>query len=624
MTKINIEYPNTLKMLQALRVTTDVVDSEIHHLIDNAYIECKKKNSLVLLQRVLLHVGDVSRQHNLLKEMGIESPNGGAQQRKVFRSILRWWESNLPESFYKNLRVFTEFTLYENLVFYQITSDRYTGDIIDVEKLIPNTEYVFPFLKERIDNGKDIKLIAKHLPKYTTGNNRTTTKINQHQKMWTVPVDKGWVKINGKLIEPGTEIKLDKGDIIKYSRKKSEEALKRQKTLNKWIIDFCKYMNWDISKYKKFRSIQDTPEQKFSTGSIHNLSKQDFFSFLDNLTSGQRFRVIGILQNARYTSFDEESKWKKQFEWYNEWETNQETIAQKLRESFDKGDEVERKKLQKELKVKSTGKTTFDLLVDLFSDKYTDQQIDNTYQSMIEKMDLVANVFPVIDGSGSMGMKISGTNISYMNIAFALAIAFSTRNPNTEFRNSLGWFSRNFNIIGNSKFKNLKPNPWVEGNEFYKKSNKTEKVLSPKNTFTTNYKNLKESNPGDVSSTDMGSVIKYFMDFAEKENLSPESLPQALLFITDNEHNTGESPIKVLNRANEIGWNPLCIFWGIQAIPDYMFKEFSLTPNVLMIGGFSESVLSQILRGIKTGSVNPEEELWVINNDKRYSVIKAD
>jgi hypothetical protein len=256
----------------------------------------------------------------------------------------------------------------------------------------------------------------------------------------------------------------------------------------------------------------------------------------------------------------------------------------------------------------------------MFKGDLNETQINNTYQSLIEKMDLVANVFPVIDGSGSMDSPCNVPGITRREIAYAMAIAFSTRNPVDAFRNTYGWFSANFHIVGHSKYKDTRPNKFIAADEYIQKGD-AKPVISAGYTFTENYKRMLQSDPQDVSSTNMGIVIDTFIKLVEKGTFHVEELPQAILFITDNEHNTGDSPSKVLRRAYAIGWHPLVIFWGITGINSIMMEEFKNTPNCLLIGGFSEGVLSQILRGIKGGSINPEDELWSIYEDKRYSVL---
>ena len=100
-----------------------------------------------------------------------------------------------------------------------------------------------------------------------------------------------------------------------------------------------------------------------------------------------------------------------------------------------------------------------------------------------------------------------------------------------------------------------------------------------------------------------------------------EELPVALLYLTDNEYNTGLGPMEAHKLATSIGWHPLQIFWGISRMSSRAEAGLSKVPNSLFVGGFNESALSQILRGIKTGSINPETELWSIYNDPRYSVL---
>jgi len=120
----------------------------------------------------------------------------------------------------------------------------------------------------------------------------------------------------------------------------------------------------------------------------------------------------------------------------------------------------------------------------------------------------------------------------------------------------------------------------------------------------------------------MFASIEYFVNLVGRGAAHAEDLPVALLYITDNENNSGKSPKQAIELASSIGWHPLLIFWGIRRLPEDLIRQTKGLDNILFVGGFSESVLSQILRGIKHGTVNPEDELWSIFDDKRYSVIK--
>lgn len=630
-TDIKPSLPTMLSTLTFLRVAKNKSDKEIHSYLDKAYSEVKKHDMVLLLERVMLHMGDISRQHNLFKEFGITSKTGGAQERAIFRSCLRWWAMNLPESFKSNLRVFAEFTLYENLMYYQITTDRFKGSILNEEILFPIPEAVHDFLATQIRNGKDTNLIAKHLPKYSTGKNRVGKYLIRKKKgklesatsfEWKVP-KKNWVKVNGVEVKPESTITVKLGDIITYPRTKQGKTLEKQKYVNSWISSFCEVMGWSLKDYKEFRKKQNTPEQKFSSKEITKIAKSEFFKMLDGLTSGQRFRVAKMLAAKDGNKLTARDKWGDLGAWYIEWETNQSKVADKLRVAAESGDETAKVALMKELKVKSTGIQTIDLLVEMFKGQMTPMQIDTTYQSMIEKMDLIANVFPIVDGSGSMDSAIDykGTRISNRAIAYSMLIAFSTRNPVEAFRNTYGWFSSNFSICGTSKFVDDRPNPYVNRSS-YRKPVKEHQTISPGKTFTENYEAIRSSDPGEVASTNMFASVEHFVALVKDGKFHLEDLPTALLYITDMENNTGKSPKEAIILANSIGWNPLLIFWAIQDASSSTKNQFKDVKNALFVSGFNEGVLSQILRGIKTGAVDPQLELWSIFEDARYSVLK--
>jgi len=623
-------FPQTLETLQFLRTAKGKSDSLIHAHLDKAYAEVKKEGFELLLERIFIHIGDVSRQHNVLKELGIKSQTGGAQERSIFRSILRWWEKKMPESFKRNIKLIAEFTLYENLMFYQITTDRKKGNVISEETLFPMPEVVHEFLASQIRAGRDLRLIARHLPKYQTGKNRVSklvVKAKKDKTEFKVKIDgREWIKVNGERVE-GPTIKVKVGDIVTYSRQKKGATLKKQVFVNAWIRNFCEVMGWTTDQYRDFRKKQDSAEQKFSSKNVLGMAKSDFDEFLDKLTAGQRFRV------ARMLAFKDEKgklnarpKWEKLGEWYIQWEKGQEKVADSLRELAVHGveDPQKKKELMTQLKVKATGMQTVDLIVQLLGGRYSDSQINTTYQALIEKMDLIANVFPVIDGSGSMDandINVNGNYLSRRLVAYTLAIALSTRNPVDEFRNTFGWFSSNFHVCGNSKYVDERPNPYVQRRAFQRQVPEYA-VLSPGKTFTENLAAIKAADPQEVSSTNISSALEYFMDLVNKGKCNLEDLPSALLFITDGEHNTGTHPKLTLMKASRMGWNPLVIFWGIKDLPYTITKEMDKVSNVLLVSGFNEGTISQVLRNIKTGSIDPETELWAIYDDPRYSVIK--
>lgn len=594
-TQVNVEVsearkaklPAIMAALQVLRTTKGISDSHLHPLLDKALEEAKYygDETLTMFRRILFHIGDVSRQHNILKQAGIPSSKGGAGERATFRSIMRWWEQKLPEDFYSKLKLFSEFTVLENLLYDQIRTDRMKGNVKSQERMNFNEDQIVQFFANEIKTSKN-PLIAKHLPKYSSGKYRYS--VNKSGKP--------------------------------YKREKQTVTLNKEKRTRMFINKLCKALDWNLKDYKEYRKKQNTPEQLFSSRKIAELSKDLVMKLFDGMTSSQRFRVAHMIaEKDSLGALKPKEKWGQLGLYYIEWENRQTKIAEEIRNTEDP---EKRAKIAKELKVKATGMQTIDILADLVGGRLSDDQVNNTYQALLEKMDLIGNVFPVIDGSGSMNSCVTYDekyrHISRFDVAAAMAIAFSTRNPNLDYRNSFGWFSQTFAIVGQSKYINDAPNPFVMSSQYIRKGD-GHPIISDKYPFTKNLMRIKQQNPGIISCTNIGSTIEYFINLHTRTGMHVEDLPSALIFITDNEGNAGMSPKDFMNYANQYGWNPLVIFWGIIA---NRMTQYADVPNVLFIGGFSESVLSQVLRGIKNGPIVPEEELWAINDDVRYKLIQ--
>jgi hypothetical protein len=605
--KEKMKLSNTLDTLQFLRTAKGASDTQIHLALDKAYAETTSNGVEEMLYRIMFHIGDISRKHNIFKDFEINSEVGGAQERKIFRSCVRWMQKNTPEFLHNNLKLVVEYTSYETLMYYQVSTNRYLGNVMGVEKLFIDNQYLFPFLKSEIESGVNLNLIARHLPKYATGKQRTTKKTlvgkrGRTEFSWTLPKGKTWVKINGNLVN-GDKITVKHGDVAEYPREKKSESLTRQSFLNKWIKDFCDYMKWTIAEYKAFKGKQNTAEQKMSSGSVMSMTEDQFNGFLDSLTAGQRKRVVKSLGNP---------KWGQLTKWYKTWEDDQSNLAERIRKATTP---AEKAALMKDFKVKTTGDQTIDLLAEMLGKGLNAQQVNNNYQSMIERMNIKHSVFPIIDGSGSMDSNFdhNGVRISNRQVAYAMAIAFTTMNPNPRFRNTYGWFSNDFKVFGRSEY----------GDTYISMFNNMDKYVSHTKTFTENYRLLMETDPKQVASTNMFASVEYFVNLVKTGRCTTEELPETLLYITDNEYNSGRSPKEAVTLANSIGWRPKLIFWGITTMTHFIKEELKYTPNGLFIGGFNESCLSQILDGISKDSINPEDELWVIYNDIRYSVIKV-
>ena len=70
-----VSLPKTMLALQFLRTAQGKSDTAIHAVLGDALKECDKNGEDLLFRRILIHIGDVSREHNLLKKLGIKSNN---------------------------------------------------------------------------------------------------------------------------------------------------------------------------------------------------------------------------------------------------------------------------------------------------------------------------------------------------------------------------------------------------------------------------------------------------------------------------------------------------------------------------------------------------------------------
>ena len=636
--KDDLKIPNMFKTLGFFRLNQNPSQDASDKILDAGYSEAMRFGLEEHFFRMLLHIGDVSRQHNILQAFGIKSPAGGSQERVGFRRILNWMDRKQPIVLYRNLPIWVEFTNYQNLWFYENKTDRNKGTLVSEENnILEGASKVYGFLANKIQGGKDLPLIARHLPAYKTGKNRVKSIVIKDKRpegsksplTFSIPkqyVD-GWVKLNGEVVTEVT-FAVEADDKVTMQRQLQGFSVKRRQVLNQWVKGFIKFMGWTMKEYVDFRKKQNSMEQAFSSKSILAMSNEEIFVFFDQLTSGQRSRIYGLLV-YKTDSGDLAAKggqWKTVGEAYILWEKNQEKVAQELREAFSKGDTKAVEKAKKSFKVKSVGMKSIDLLVEAMNARKTGTVIDNSYQAFVEKTPMDVAVFPVIDGSGSMGHRIDykGTSLSVLNIALTMGIFFSTRNPVAEIRDTFGWFSSDFSVWGNSEYVNTAPNRYMHNRDRYIKAQQR-RVLDGTLPFTTNLKSMQQSNMGDIASTNMGSVITYFINLVKQGKMTAEQLPQAFLFLTDGENNTGDSPAQVMETAAGIGWQPLLILWQIAPShygrsPESIKKDFG--ESAMYVTGFNEGVLTQIFEGIKHGAINLYTEFWSLSESPRYSVLK--
>ena len=574
----NMKLVNLLSLLVWARTSGSASQSEFNDRMTLAYEEAKKAGFPEMLLIVVSHIGDVSRYHNMYKELNISVGNGGTGNYRAYRKMLNWLISVHPEMIKDYYKYAHEFTQYSIGWYYQNTTDRKKGSLKSTEILFFPKDEVFAEIREKLMLDKDVALIAKQLPKYTTGKYRYSTNKNGE----------------------------------KVRRPIKDFTIKKRSYVNAWIAEFAEAMRGTpyfefgtIAEYKEFRKLQSSVEQLTSSQVIDTLSDDELYKLFDHCPAKQRMRLHKILMR-------DSSKFPNASRAYKEWMAIQVKAASMTKE--------ERKEAGVKLTVKSTGMNTAEILQRMVKTSDEDEA-DVLWKSLIEKQDHTVSIFPVIDGSGSMSSYLNEyPSLTRRDVAYALAITFATQNPSEYLKNSYGWFSKNFHVINHIDYK-------MSGETFWsRKMVKTRpyQVISDKYSFTQNMANMRMSDSEEISYTDQTKVIEFFVNKVKRNELRIEELPQVILYITDNEFNgrglNAPDNVKYSQElASSIGWYPLQVFWGIVMNSDqFPFKDLT---NVIGIGGFNEGVLNQIFRNIKNMYVDPYTELWSIIADKRYSML---
>ena len=292
----------------------------------------------------------------------------------------------------------------------------------------------------------------------------------------------------------------------------------------------------------------------------------------------------------------------------------------------------------KQVRTKTTGLSTIDLFYEVWKGNMSDSQINVAHQVLTERMAMDANVFFVLDGSGSMTSSLTEgstswgappattdtrfSNISLLDALMTLAIPFITRNPEPTFRNCFAWFANDVHIIGDTVYKDTRPNSHLSRSA-YRVQTEVRPVLSENKTFIENLKSLKQSNPSDAHSTNMMKIVELFVKLVKDNKLTVEQLPSAICWITDAELNSGINPDQAKKLCHSIGWDPLFIIWALRMTDNDIMKKFmNEAKNALFLGGFNESSLTNVLSNINKSIINPADVLWSRNDDPRYSVVK--
>lgn len=237
----------------------------------------------------------------------------------------------------------------------------------------------------------------------------------------------------------------------------------------------------------------------------------------------------------------------------------------------------------------------------MFDTEFDDTVVQAQWDSLENYMEgSNKNILPVVDTSGSMDVKVSGSTTA-LDIAVSLGMYISERNEGT-FKDAFITFSEHPEL------------------QYVPNGNLLEKASS-----------LKHANWG--MNTNLQATFELILETAMKNNISADEMPDTLLILSDMQFDrcTGTR-----RSRSESDWNPTAfemielmyaqadykmpniVFWNLNAsngIP----VSFDKTGTAL-ISGFSPSIMKHVLR---SEEFNPEAIMFETILSDRYNIIES-
>lgn len=229
-----------------------------------------------------------------------------------------------------------------------------------------------------------------------------------------------------------------------------------------------------------------------------------------------------------------------------------------------------------------------------------DTTLEELWKALPDYVQGAGNTLCIADGSGSMTSTVSGSNVSCLDVANALAIYFSERCTG-QFRDCYITFSQRPQLVDLSQAKTL--------------HDKIEIAL----------------HHNEVANTNIEAVFELILDTAVKGHMPQEELPANLLILSDMEfdmatqcNNRQGNPDQKLfdmfaNKYAAHGYRlPRLVFWNICSRTNTVpVRENAL--GVALVSGFSPIIANMVL----SNEINPYKMLVEQLSSPRYDAVEA-
>lgn len=573
-------FRQTLTMYQTLGKDGSFSSTELHKLLNAAYKECS--TNLELFFSVFFSIGDITdRNHNLFSGMKVDA--GGNGNRQIFINMLIWLHSNHEEYFYRFLPLIVEYTVFENIFYYQLRTDRNKGTLLSVTHIPVNPEklatHVAPMFKSASNN--QLVLWSKYLsrPRFST---RQVVKD---------------------------------GEVIGRRTMKAE-TVARMRFKEQFLIALSNEMGWEIEQHENNRSFSGFYAWKkqlnrnlesvvFAEHTVTEMDAAQFNDWLETLPSGARYRVRRRLLDKN----DEvRPKWQNKFgqklgNLFLNWEKHKEQAQQELRivnEKIRNGEDVEPgviAQLKKDAKVNTGASNLESAFMNLLRGSRDPLLID----SLLSKVKFEIPVLVVGDVSGSMDNRTSN-GFSARTWAGYLATVAMLKNPEVSGGELLLTFSSNATIHGQGLSVLTQKNKFVSPT----KEQMPVRLIDRTKSFDENYRVISKILSERGGSTNLTSISETFERWvnadAEQVELRRETLQNypIILVISDGDLNNANDATRSMAQFKRqmlnIGWDGVVVLWSVVDAANMRARTnyYEDIENVIHYTGTSPSVLSNI------------------------------
>lgn len=204
-----------------------------------------------------------------------------------------------------------------------------------------------------------------------------------------------------------------------------------------------------------------------------------------------------------------------------------------------------------------------------------------------------SSILPMIDVSGSMIRPAGKTKITCMDVAVSLGMYVSQKQKGS-FKNTYLTFdsSPELNIFSHASLKD-------------------------------NALSVYKANWG--GSTNLELALKTVLNFAKKNKINNQDMPKILMVLSDmnfNQHSGGINLSalsmikKMFKEANYVC--PTIVFWNLNHNVTFIANESE--ENILMLSGFSASLIQDIIKSMNKNELNPMS--LMLNSLERYNDVE--